>query len=281
MKPRTAFLIGLLAVLSLGLSAGVLSYAHNKFSRIEAKIDRWDAQTRNMRVRTDLLAVRRLILSLQPKLKDAERRGDRLALTQGLRRFVHAAVPQRAGPAGDQASTSMYWFFRSAVCDPEQGYLCQGLSQTLMIALEAFGIPTRRIDLYSATDASYSAHSSLDAYVNGEWIAVDPTFDAAFRFDGRLIGWREVRRRLLDGARIGDEIEVLGDWDASGLPELVRHMVVSSARLSGVGKVREVEGRILPEHWDGTLTLKNGETLNVAYDSTERIDYILSRGPLR
>lgn len=278
MKKLSTYFLFAVCVIAI---ISVFSYSHNKFSRLEKKIAGWSEQTRDFRYRSDLLAVRQFILSLDPTVAIAVESRDRLKLAETLRRHVYKGVPRRSQGPEDQASASLFWYYKSAVCDPEAGYLCQGTGQAYMIALEAFGIPTRRVDMFSSTSHDYFGHSSIEIHVDGRWFASDPSFDISFRADGRYLSWEELRSRLLSGEMIGEEIEVVGNDSYDMPPELVRYMIIYPARVSRLGDETYFDLKIVPNTWNGKIAEKNGEMMDVVLRGADRVDRILSNGPLR
>lgn len=82
--------------------------------------------------------------------------------------------------------------------DPYQNYIgikygtksfaCAGMSYTLAWMLEQIGIPARQVSIaaksfFDGTNP-YATHQTTEAFINGEWIVHDPSFNVTFQCDG-------------------------------------------------------------------------------------------------
>lgn len=183
-----------------------------------------------------------------------------------LKNLLHTRVPVRM-PRQKPSWKHIAREYRRAVFDQSTGHICGGLQFLYMAALEAHGIRSRRVSLFvkvdGATDPLWS-HASVEAFIDGKWIAIDPTFNFTFRHDGRHVGWIETAD-LVDA---GELVEV----DTNGHSTLPRY---ESLNLSApLGDDRNFLKLFLnfisigpfmhPDTWDGYVRMKDGRVLDVA-----------------
>lgn len=214
---------------------------------------------RNDPIEVELENVRNMAVSIAPGIAE---KGD-LEKAIILRDMVYKKVPiidhgQSAVIDRDLDKRVYLQLFND-----EYGSLCGGLSLTYMIMLKAFGIPSRSINLlYQVKDAPdpADAHGSVDAYINGQWMAMDPTFNVSISIGDRRLSWAEYRQQMSEDVPIrmdGDGFSPLPGRSVAeyyiSMKKLARYMLV------GPSPVANSPMTMLPHSWDGTIAYANGK----------------------
>jgi hypothetical protein len=110
-----------------------------------------------------------------------------------LREKVYLAnVPLRNDPMHADG-----WQDVKGLFEGNRRFLCGGMGWVLYHMLPEVGIPARVVALATEYAASgrypHDTHVAVEAYIDGRWIAVDPTFNASFRCAGRYRSFAELR----------------------------------------------------------------------------------------
>lgn len=158
-----------------------------------------------------------------------------------------------------------------------EGYatLCGGYSQLFVFMLEARGINARRVGMWAATDENalteatqLDGHVSVEVFLDGSWIAMDPTFNITLRDEhGDAIGWREARFRYLTGRDVVPDTDgnlMLPDEKAAKDPLILEEYYIPLAELIenltvGPGERGE---KVINIGWDGYIHYASGDVLD-------------------
>ena len=207
----------------------------------------------------ELVQLRALLLLDFPYLADM----DELNTAIVLRDIVYENVPLGSTPGGFNYNSPVSSYVRSIHYGDAQ--ICGGYSIIYSYALEAMGIQTRAVGMFREVDENIGAmdsHVSVEAYINGYWIAMDPTFNISFvdQF-GRYLGWAEIRARYMNGepvtATTNNMLVTPGQSNIStyyvSLAELTEHLSV------GPG---EPDAQVTHYGWNGVLTYSDGHTFD-------------------
>ena len=262
--------------------------AGNEIASLEKIVTALNKASKNLEygqpaLRSDLLAVRRLALNLDPRLTGVT---DSFKLAVLLRDHVYKSVPQK-DTGNEYLRGSIFDYYQRAVRDPEVGLICQGLSMTYRIVLEAFGIPSRGVSMFSSKNGLDNSHTSVEVYIDGRWVISDPTFNLMFESDGKYLGWEVLRARILKGApykstsngmkvRPNDSLE---NYFAP-LSELVKYLAIQPAMVRTLMKEKHFKIRLMPDGWDGFVIMEGGKRLNIIPNKNE-IESKIAEGILR
>jgi hypothetical protein len=230
----------------------------------------------------DLLLIRQNIENLEPRVRDAKDNVERAIL---LRNHVYARVPFKMERRRDDFK-SFFAEYRRSLYNPEHGHICGGLAQMYMLVCEAFGIPSRYAGLFAGTGEGDGSHASVEVFLKGKWVAMDPTFNVAFKEGNAYIGYERLRELFEAGKPCtftSGGMEIFPDRAIQNYPvplsEFTRHLVIYPATvrdpLAGTTQYPMV---VLPKDWDGKLHLKDR-----VFDTTKVVPFysILSKGILR
>ena len=240
-------------------TAGDANHVLNKIDALATK--RFEPYEGNESVDIELVNVRELLLGSLPGLEGAE------PLDQALEvnRLLHESIPLSKGRGVDfEDFDHTMW---SAITG-RQGHLCQGLSFIYMTALKSLGIESRFVGMYQdAQDAPspVTSHASVDVLVDGQWIALDPTYNMSIRdATGQMIGWATARQRYLAGRPVffTDEGGMSGRTfiENYGSPEAF----VGVFSFMALGPSVSVDAEILPADWDGVIHYEQGRVFDAA-----------------
>lgn len=207
----------------------------------------------------ELANVRQIALSLNPDLEALEP----LSVALAIRDMIYRRVPIELPPTGfDYSNLDRAVFLE--LTDPRFGDICGGLSIIYVALLQAFDIEARYVGMFTeavnAPDPVIS-HASVEAFIDGRWIALDPTFNFSVHFAGRRIGWQEARALTLAGQTVafesdGYEIRPGGSvYDyPDPLTEALEFMIFAPTARTALQK--------LPADWDGVIRYANGHEAN-------------------
>lgn len=178
--------------------------------------------------------------------------GTDLERALAIRDAVHTRTRIGNSPAGyDRRNLDQFVYL--AVEDPDSGFLCQGISDVYVLVMEAFGIQTRRVDLYAKSKNAptpVKSHATVEVKIDGRWIAVDPTYAFSIFHDGQRIDWTEAREIMLSGGKV--------DFRHDGVkPKIPR------IELSRVVRFLVKPDKVLPADWDGVIRYANGQIARV------------------
>ena len=198
---------------------------------------------------------------------------DDLLTAISLRDAIYENVPLGATPKDYQYYSPIQSYLQAVHGGHAQ--ICGGYAQLYIFALEARGINTRRVGMFRNIDESVGpmdSHVSVEAYINGYWIAMDPTFNVSFVDDaGRFLGWAEIRARILNGETV---IATRNNMDSSPnrssistyyapIRLLVQHLSV------GVGGPSQV---VTHYGWDGILHYNEKPDLDYTIQIGSKLD---------
>jgi hypothetical protein len=140
------------------------------------------------------------------------------------------------------------------------GHLCQGLAFIYIITLKAFQIESRYVGLFekTASEGILNSHATVDVWINGRWVAIDPTFNMTLRdSSGDFISWEQAREIYLSGGSFEFRDEgakpgrTLPEYYSThgGIGEFLRVLNYAVFSLAHDGT------KILPPGWDGKIYL--------------------------
>ncbi|MEW5735391.1 MAG: transglutaminase-like domain-containing protein [Thermodesulfobacteriota bacterium] len=205
----------------------------------------------------DLLLIRRNVLNLEPRIEEAK---DSLEQAILLRNHVYSRVPLKPS---QQGTDFMKFFeeFHKSVYDPNHGHICGGLTNVFMVVCEAFGIPSRYAGLFSDVKEPYDSHATVEVFVDGKWVAMDPTYNVMLKEGNSYIGYQRVRELILAGKPYSvttNGMEVFPDRVFENYPvplkDLVRYLIVYPATVRDQrGKATKYPMVLLPRGWDGKI----------------------------
>jgi hypothetical protein len=78
-----------------------------------------------------------------------------------------------------------------------EGLDCGGMALIYDAALHAIGIRSRIVRLHSCPFSATDQHSTVEAWIDNQWIILDPTFHVSFSIEGRLCGVTDVRDSIV------------------------------------------------------------------------------------
>lgn len=199
----------------------------------------------------ELANVREMILAERPDLAKA----DDMTMALTLRDMVYKRVPLKPTAPGFLFSDLDRTVYLS-LFDDEYGHACGGLTITYMAALKAFGIKARYVGLFQVVDDAprpVNSHASVEAFIDGRWIAMDPTFNVSIKQNGRHVGWTEAKADLTSVSFDSDGYSLLPRRTINEYPvpvsELIRFMIF--------GPSLNTEIVTLPQ-WNGVITYADG-----------------------
>jgi hypothetical protein len=79
------------------------------------------------------------------------------------------------------------------------GLTCAGMADLYRYVLGLNGIQARRITLVRNLMDSYDTHETVEVFLSGKWVIVDPTFHVSFERDGQLLNAQEINEALEKG----------------------------------------------------------------------------------
>ncbi|WP_193366973.1 transglutaminase domain-containing protein [Pelagibius marinus] len=220
---------------------------------------------------TELANVRRIALDIEPQLDSMEP----LSAALALRDMVYRKVPVQAPPAGfDYSNLDRSVFLE--LTDENFGDICGGLSIVYLTLLKSFGIEARYVGMFkevvNAADP-VTSHASVEAFIGGQWIALDPTFNFSIWAEDERIGWEEAQIRVLAGKSLtfaSDGYAILPGrsvYDYSDpLPETMKFMIFAPTP--------RTELRTLPVEWGGRIAYANGKQFDQGNSLTRNSVYV-------
>jgi len=226
-------------------------------------------------VETELANVRQIALSIEPGLAALAP----LPAALALRDMVYRKVPAQVQPEGLDYSILDRAVFLD-LTDADYGAICGGMTLTYLTLLKAFGIEARYVGLFKdAVDASdpVVSHASVEAFIDGRWVALDPFFGFSVHFDGRRIGWEEARTHVLNGEDItfeSDGFPLLPGRSVQEHPypiaQIMRFMIFAPTTQRG----QRTALQTLPPDWDGLIRYANGKQFDQGGSLTQGLVYV-------
>src|SRR3546814_10607690 len=114
-----------------------------------------------------------------------------------------------------------------------------------------------------SSDLPVISHASVEAFIEGRWIALDPTFNVSIWSGGERIGWEDARSLVLAGEPITFESDgrpLLPGRSVYDYPdpltETMRYMIFAPTPRDAL--------RTLPADWDGRIGYANGKRFDQA-----------------
>jgi hypothetical protein len=211
----------------------------------------------------ELAQIRETAVLLSPELA---RTNNQMMIALLLRDQIHrAGVPATSGvPAlsnAEMASWSNAYklsnLFRS------RSNACNGKSVLYMLALRAFGIPSRMVAFYASATAGIPvwSHASVDVFIGGEWVAMDPTFNVAMKDGGGShLSWTGAVDRLRKGGLVvphSDGMTVLKGQSLSNY-EMTVGDLKELVELVLLGPWEQGDAVSLNPGWDGKIRYIDG-----------------------
>src|SRR3546814_4787010 len=96
--------------------------------------------------------------------------------------------------------------------DKDFGGSCGTLTIVYLALLKSFDIEARYVGMFkeavNAPDPVIS-HASVEAFIEGRWIALDPTFNVSIWSGGERIGWEDARSLVLRSEEHTSELQSL------------------------------------------------------------------------
>ena len=130
--------------------------------------------------------IKQIALQIDPTLGS----GTSTQIATKLRDFVHYRVNIASNTTAWPAQDA-YGRFLQAIVSRKEGVLCQGMVWLYRDLLEAFGIVGREVGLFALNGWT---HSSVEAYIGGRWIVMDPTFRASFTDqNGNFLSYQQMK----------------------------------------------------------------------------------------
>ena len=200
-----------------------------------------------------------------------------------IRDWIYRTVPLKE-TAPDFPFRDFSRAFLLSVSNPDYGHICGGLALTLLQALWALDLPARYVGLFSATEGVIDSHATVDVLIDGQWVAVDPTFNITIRDeDGARLGWFDVASRAQSGLPIFFSDDGYGTLHNRAIEDYYRPLR-EIAQFAVFGPHAK-EGKLiapstLPSNWNGQLDRPTG-----LYDVPREImngpHYLLAHSYLR
>ncbi len=170
-------------------------------------------------------------------------------------------------------STTVY---RRSLVTRERSNVCQGLAILYMLALKAHGIDSRQVQMFGSAIAwtTVWSHSSVDVWLDGVWVAMDPYFNISMRDGaGRPLSWSQAlalakAREPVVPFSDGQAIKAQLSWSAVReqygyrLEELGDRLILGPSPRSEL----EVSGT-----WDGRIEYVGGQV----YDARASANHII------
>lgn len=200
-----------------------------------------------------------------------------------IRNHLYRSVPLRLTPAGfdffdfDTA-------YNATLQSGDVGHYCGGITCLYLACLEAHGIPARYVGLFDACREPYESHASVEIWIDGRWIASDPTFNVMFRLDGAWLSYAELLAALAAEKPVeivsnGFPIQPGRDISSYFVPlRNWKYVVMHPAVVYSSGRKLEYPLTRIPADWDGVIEYRTGPQ---SVDNFTELYQFLSNGPLR
>lgn len=212
----------------------------------------------------ELAEVRSIALAVDPDLDAMEP----LALALALRNMLYRMVPLPRDIPEKQPPTDFMDLSQTvqlALFDEKVGHSCGGLTILYITMLKAFGIEARYVGLFhEVVDAAdpVISHATVDVFIDGRWIALDPTFNFSIRSGGERIGWEEARALTLAGEPITFETDGYALLPHRSITEYP-HPLTDSIEFMIFAPTPREPMLILPESWNGRIDYANGKAFDM------------------
>ncbi len=212
--------------------------------------------------------IRHTNLLLKPEL--AELSPTQTAIV--LRDLIHNTVPHTVPKVTNWRRLSRD--YRKALMDPDYGHICGGLSILYIAALKAHGIKSRKVSLYTQVvnvKPPVWSHASVEVFLNGRWVAMDPTYNFTIKTDNRPIGWIEAARLARTGIKVrleSNKQKVLPRYKSYNLD---RPLSDPANFLNQFLAFINIGTKTEPATWDGVVHYLNGEQFDSVAADTSRL----------
>ena len=209
----------------------------------------------------ELSEIRETAVLLSPELAQTK---SQMMIALMLRDQIHrTGVPVGAGPPALNSSELADWSnaYKLSNLFRSRSNACNGKSILYMLALRAFGIPSRMVAFYASPAAGIPvwSHASVDVLVDDNWVAMDPTFNVAMKDSGGLhLSWTEAVERM----RKGDLVVPHSDGKT-----VLRGQSISNYEAS-VGDLKELVELVLLGPWE------RGDAISLNPDWDGKVRYI-------
>jgi len=247
---------------------------YNHFSLVT----RYSIDPQNM-IRNQLISIRLTAQTFDKRLRQ-DLTNDKIAVL--LRDPVYNYIP-RNSQSQPMNWSNLFKLYVDAVTGSSAGYLCGGLSFFYRILLEAFGIPSRYVELLTSIGEKYDSHASVEVFIDGKWVASDPTFNLMIKSGKKYISYLELASVL---TQQGDFELATNGMDNSRYPaddviftpksSYFNFIFIGPATVSQPGKRIKFEAIKHPETWNGYI-----RGLNLNYSKTDILEKYLADGILR
>jgi len=243
-----------------------------------------ESEHKMMNHRIDLIIIRQLVEKEDPNVKYIK---SDLELAIYLRDYVYRNIIHKDTAPGFDFSDFLR-SYKLSFNNPEQGHICGGLAIEYQMLLEAFGIQSRYVGLFTDSSYPYESHATVEVYISGKWIASDPNYNVMFKKDDLYLGYLEIRDILLKGGSY--EVETNGmqidpgrriEENYVSMKELIKYMVIYLSYTIRDGVEKQYDYIVLPKEWDGKVIGGDGKSFDMLNFNENNIQYILSNGILR
>jgi len=160
--------------------------------------------------------------------------------------------------------------FKIATIQKDVGLLCGGLSLLFMAALESLGIPSRFVGILSSTEVPYDSHATVEIYIDGQWIASDPTFNVMYERNGSFLSYSDVYESLKRGQQFlitTNGYEVAANRGIENYyithEDLFQYMYIHPRSTQVATTANLVRHK--PDWWNGSVTLQDGSLEEVSW----------------
>ncbi len=219
----------------------------------------------------DLLLIKQHVENFDHRIAKAKTKLDLAIL---LRNHVYANVPLERTKKNFNFN-NLYRSYNLSAHDPEYGHICGGLAMIYMTVCEAFGIPSRYVGLFDSVKAPYNSHATVEIFIDGKWIASDPTFNVMHKDDDRYLNYAQMREKTMNKNQfktVTNGMPVFKNRLIENYPvpleDYLKYVVCSQAATSAPGNKNMHHPHIrLPKKWDGVITLESGRRITMPGNS--------------
>lgn len=93
-----------------------------------------------------------------------------------------------------------------------QGAVCSEMALLYCGVLSALGILSRKIYLYRNIFDEYDLHATVEVFLNGKWVIMDPTFNVSFSdSQGQFLSAQEIKEYFLSGRHNDIKVTFYGE----------------------------------------------------------------------
>lgn len=191
-------------------------------------------------------------------------KNDHRGIALALQDLIWSTVPVSDSAVQDWAEVDTW--LNASLNEASKGHLCLGLTATFQSGLAAFGIPHRHVQMYDSVDPYRNGHNTVEVWLDGQWVAIDPTYGVSFvDTRGRNLSYSEIRDSCLNNAIVFPRQEprtnplrkvTFKEYSESvPLCSLTRYLVIGPTH-TGQGTTT------IPSSWDGRLKYRDGSTFD-------------------